>query len=98
LPNCASAAGGNGTGGGGTRTRNPQPDKKMLVVVKREMIAKRIETRTEHFCKLARRPSAALLLDYDGTLRPSVWNAVSLPYPGVTPLINKIIGAGRHVS
>ncbi len=62
------------------------------------MIAKTNEEleREQFFASLHGAASAALLLDYDGTLAPfRLERRQAFPYPGVTPLINKIIGAGR---
>jgi len=50
----------------------------------------------QFFASLHSSASAALLLDYDGTLAPfRAERGQAFPYPGVTPLINKIIGNGR---
>jgi trehalose 6-phosphate phosphatase len=62
------------------------------------MIAKTNEKLVrEHFFEQLHGPaSAALLLDYDGTLapfRPERYRA--FPYPGVTPLVKEIISHGR---
>jgi trehalose 6-phosphate phosphatase len=45
---------------------------------------------------VARSPISALLLDYDGTLAPFCLNRQqALPYPGLTALLQEIIGNGR---
>lgn len=48
------------------------------------------------FTEMARSPSSALLLDYDGTLAPfSVDRQRALPYAGVTALLQSISDSGR---
>ena len=50
------------------------------------------------FCKLATAPARLLLLDYDGTLAPfQVERGHARPYPGVVPLIERIMVADCRV-
>ncbi len=52
--------------------------------------------REQFFESLHGAGTAALLLDYDGTLAPfRLERGQALPYPGVTSLLNKIIDNGR---
>jgi trehalose-phosphatase len=48
------------------------------------------------FARVAKAPARVLMLDYDGTLAPfHVDPALAAPYPGVVPLLDAIVEAGR---